>query len=142
MSQSQATLKSITGISPTDLAYPYGLYDSTVVSAAKQYYSAARGVEDGYNSVDNFNPYDLKVQNVYDTTTTAQIADWVAQAQATNTWLILVYHSVDDNPNPATDAGIYNVTTAQFSSELAAIKASGVKVETMQQALQEVTPQL
>jgi peptidoglycan/xylan/chitin deacetylase (PgdA/CDA1 family) len=143
MSQSQATLKSITGVSPTDLAYPYGLYNTAVVSAAKQYYTAARGVEEGFNSKDNFNPYDLKVQNIYDTTTTAQVADWVAQAKATDTWLILVYHSVDNDPNPLTDAGIYNITTTQFSDQLAAIKAAGVTVgTTIQQALQQLTPQL
>ena len=58
------------------------------------------------------------------TTTTAQVADWVAQAQATNTWLIIVYHSVSATP---TDAN--NVTPTQLDSQLAAIKASGVKVE-------------
>jgi peptidoglycan/xylan/chitin deacetylase (PgdA/CDA1 family) len=139
MSQSQATLKTITGTSPTDLAYPYGLYNSAVIAATKPYYVAARGVEDGLNSKDNFNAYDLKVQNVYNTTTTAQIADWVSQAQATDTWLILVYHSV--NPNAGT-SGIYNVTPTQLTAQLNAIKSSGIKVETMKQGLATVTPQL
>ena len=142
LSGSQKALKKITGTSPTDLAYPYGLWNSTVISATEKYYTAARGVEDGYNSKDTFNQYDLKVQNIYDTTTTAQVADWVAQAKATNTWLIFVYHSVDNDPSAATDAGIYNVTTAQFSAQLAAIKASGVSVVTMKQGLADVTPQL
>ncbi len=142
MSGSQSTLESITGHPVTDIAYPYGLYNTSVISAAKADYTAARGVEDGYNSKDNFNVYDLKVQNVYNTTTTAQIADWVAQAQATNTWLILVYHSVDPDVNSTIDGGIYNVTPDQLNDQLAAIKASGVTVETMQQALAELTPQV
>lgn len=126
----------------TDFAYPYGLYDNSVTAAVEQYYGAARGIEDGLNSKDNFNRYDLKVQNIFDTTTTAQVADWIAQAQATNTWLILCYHSVDPNVNNPVDSGIYNITPAQLSPQLAAIKASGITVETMSQALNEITPQL
>jgi peptidoglycan/xylan/chitin deacetylase (PgdA/CDA1 family) len=139
MAPSQTTLQNITGAKVNDMAYPYGLYNTAVLTATEKVYTAARGVEDGYNSKDNFNPFDLKVQNVDDTTTTAQIADWVAQAQATNTWLILVYHSV--NPDAAT-AGQYNVTPTQLNEQLAAIKSSGISVVTMAQALAELTPQL
>jgi peptidoglycan/xylan/chitin deacetylase (PgdA/CDA1 family) len=142
MSQSQTTLQSITGSKVTDMAYPYGLYNTATLSATKAYYSGARGVEDGYNSIDNFNAYDLKAQNVYNTTTTAQIADWVAQAKATNTWLVLVYHSVDPDTTSAIDGGIYNVTPTQLNDQLAAIKSSGISVVTMSQAMAEVTPQL
>jgi peptidoglycan/xylan/chitin deacetylase (PgdA/CDA1 family) len=142
LSQSKTTLQTLTGTPVTDLAYPYGEYNASVVAQVKAYYSAARGVEDGLNSKDNFNAYDLKVQNVFDYTTTAQIADWVAQAQATNTWLILCYHSADPNVNNVLDGGLYNVTPTQLTSELAAIKSSGVTVETMSQALAEVEAQL
>lgn len=139
---SQAKLESIIGTPVTDLAYPYGLYDNSVISATKTVYSSARGVEEGLNSKDNFNPYDIKVQNIYSSTTTAQIADWVAQAQVTKTWLVLVYHSVDPNTNSPIDGGIYNITPTQLNQQLAAIKSAGVKVETMKQALSEITPQL
>jgi len=142
LSQSQATLKSITGTAITGFAYPYGLYNTSVISAVKSYYSAARGVESGLNSKDNYNAYDLKVEDVYDTTTTAQVADWVAQAQATDTWLILVYHSVDSNNASTFDGGQYNVTPTQLGAQLAAIKASGIIVETMSKAAAEINPQL
>ena len=142
LSQSQTTLKTLTGAAVTDFAYPYGEYNSAVTAQVKTYYSSARGVEDGLNSMDNFNAYDLKVQNVFDYTTTAQIADWIAQAKATNTWLILCYHSADPNVNNVLDGGLYNVTPTQLTSELAAVKSSGVAVETMSQALAEVEAQL
>jgi peptidoglycan/xylan/chitin deacetylase (PgdA/CDA1 family) len=142
LSQSQTKLDNITGFKPTDIAYPYGLYNTAVQTATKSYYTGARGVEDGLNSKDNFNAYDLKVQNVYDTTTTAQVADWVKQAQTTDTWLILVYHAVDPNNNSTVDGGEYNVTPTQLTAQLAAIKASGIKVETMQAALTETESQL
>lgn len=138
LSQSKTQLQNWIGAPVTDMAFPNGLYNKAIVTQTKKYYTGARGVEDGLNSKDNFNPYDIKVQNVFNTTTTAQIADWVKQAQATNTWLVLVYHSV----NPSTNSGIYNVTPTQLDSQLAAVKASGVAVATMQQALKELTAQL
>ncbi|MFI5240397.1 MAG: polysaccharide deacetylase family protein [Candidatus Saccharimonadia bacterium] len=142
LAQSQSVLAAWIGLPVTDLAYPLGLYTSSIEGQVKTYYTAARGVEDGLNSKDNFNIYDIKAQNVYDTTTTAQISDWVAQAQATNTWLVLVYHSVDPNTASPIDGGIYNITPSQLDSQLAAIKTSGIQVETMQQAIQEIAPQL
>jgi peptidoglycan/xylan/chitin deacetylase (PgdA/CDA1 family) len=138
MAPSQSILQSIIGAPVTDLAYPYGTYNSSVVSAAQAVYAAARGVEDGFNSKDNYNLYNIKAQNVYNTTTASQISDWIYQAKLTNTWLVLVYHSV----NPDTSAGIYNVTPSQLDQQLSAIQSSGIKVETMKQAIADITPQL
>ena len=142
LSQSQSTLQSLVGVPVTDIAYPYGEYNTTVQTQTAKYYTGARGVEDGLNSKDNFNAYDLKVQNVYNTTTTAQVADWVKQAQATNTWLIIVYHSVDLTSNSFDGTSIYNVTPTQLTDQLSTIKSSGVVVETMKQALAEAEPQV
>jgi uncharacterized repeat protein (TIGR02543 family) len=142
MTASQSTLKTDTGESITDFAYPYGLYNTNVMSAAQAVYSSARGVESGLNSKDNFSLYDLKVEDVYTTTTTAQVADWVAQAQATKTWLILVYHGVDANTADPVDGDIYDVPPAQLGPQLAAIKASGITVDTISKALTAVLPQV
>jgi peptidoglycan/xylan/chitin deacetylase (PgdA/CDA1 family) len=142
LSQSQTQLQQWIGAPVTDLAFPNGLYNKAIVTDTAKYYTGSRGVEDGLNSKDNFNVYDIKVQNVYNTTTTAQVADWVAQAQATKTWLVLVYHSIDPDLSNPVDSGIYNITPTQLDSQLAAVKSSGVTVETMQQAIAEVKPQL
>lgn len=141
LSQSQSTLEGWIGAPVTDMAYPYGMYNAAVQTATAKYYSGARGVEVGLNSKDSFNAMDIKVENIYDTTTTAQVADWVAQAQATKTWLVFVYHSVDPSSTPF-GGEQYNVTPTQLSAQLAAIKSSGITVETMKQALAEVESQL
>jgi peptidoglycan/xylan/chitin deacetylase (PgdA/CDA1 family) len=138
LSQSKTVLQQLIGAPVTDLAFPNGLYNQGIINTTKNYYAASRGVEDGLNSKDNFNMYDIKVQNVYNTTTTAQIADWVKQAESTKTWLVLVYHAV----NPSTSAGIYSVTPAQLDAQLSAIKSSGAPVLTLKKALAEITPQL
>ena len=142
LTQSKATLQADTGESVTDFAYPYGLYNANVMKAAETVYSSARGVESGLNSKDNFNQYDLKAEDIYTTTTTAQVADWVAQAQATNTWLIFVFHGVDANTTNSVDGDIYDVTPTQLTAEIAAIKASGVTVDTLGKALASVDAQM
>ncbi len=136
LSASQAQLQTWIGMPVTNFAFPYGLYNQAIINQAKVYYAASRGVEYGLNSKDNFNAYDIKVQNINSSTTTAQIADWVAQAQATKTWLVLVYHSVDTSGNE------YNITPTQLDNQLSVIKTSGITVLTMQQALAEIKLQL
>jgi peptidoglycan/xylan/chitin deacetylase (PgdA/CDA1 family) len=140
LSASQLQLQTWIGTPVTDVAFPYGLYNKAIINQTKIYYAASRGVEYGLNSKDKFNAYDIKVQNIYNTTTTAQVADWVAQAQTTKTWLVLVYHSID--AANSINSGAYNVTPAQLDSQLLTIKNSGVTVLTMQQALVEIKPQL
>jgi peptidoglycan/xylan/chitin deacetylase (PgdA/CDA1 family) len=138
LSQSKASLQSWTGATVTDFASPYGSVDQNTITQIKKYYASHRGVVAGFNSKNYFNPYDIKVQDITSTTSLSQLQAWVAQAQATNTWLVLVYHQVSDDPA----AGDYNTPPAQLDAQLSAIKNSGVTVETVAQALAELKPQL
>lgn len=140
LSQSQATLRQLFGSNAaSDFASPYGQYNYPVVTAIKKYYRSHRSIDAGFNSRDGFDPYDIRVQNVNSDTTPAEVAGWVNHAIATKTWLVLVYHGVEDQI-PAGDP--YTVSTSDLDTELAQIKASGVKVVTMNAALDEITPQL
>jgi peptidoglycan/xylan/chitin deacetylase (PgdA/CDA1 family) len=140
LSQSQTTLRQLFGSNAaTDFASPYGQYNYSVIAAIKQYYSSHRSVDAGFNSKDTFDPYDILVQNVNSDTTPAEVAGWVNHAIATKTWLVLVYHGVEDQV-PAGDQ--YTVATSDLDTELGQIKASGIKVVTMNAAVNEITPQL
>ncbi len=139
LSNSQASLRQWFG--PTvanNFATPYGEYNSTVLTEIKKFYRSHRGVEGGFNSKDNFDIYDIKVQNITSNTTPAQVQAWVNQAITNKTWLVLVYHEIGANIG----GDIYNTTTADLDQELNAIKQSGVAVETVEQALNEILPQL
>jgi peptidoglycan/xylan/chitin deacetylase (PgdA/CDA1 family) len=138
LSNSKTSLQSWTGQTVTDFATPYGSYDQNVINNVKKYYSSQRGVVAGFNSKNYFNIYDIKVQDIETNTTLAQIQSWIAQAQATNTWLVLVYHQVTTDPN----AGDYNTTPADLDAQFNAIQNSGIAVETVAQALSEIKPQL
>lgn len=138
LKNSQVFLQNLLGVPVTDFASPYGSYNQQVITDADKYYKSHRGVQAGYNAKNNLDANNLMVQNLLSTTTLAQVQAWLAEAKATNTWLILVYHQVD----PSTASGDYNTYPADFDAQMAAIKASGMAVETVSQALQEVQSQL
>ena len=121
-----------------NFATPYGAYNATVVNEIKKKYRSHRSTDVGYNSKDSFDIYNIKVQNVTNTTTPAIVQAWVNHAIATNTWLVLVYHEVDAGAADPT----YAVTPENLDAELNIIKQSGVAVVTVNQALDEILPQL
>ncbi len=133
---SQQYLESIIGQPVRNFASPYGDYNASVNNIIDNYYQAHRSVDEGYNSKDNFNAYRLRVQNILNTTTVAEIQGWVNHAKATNTWLILVYHRV------AANAGPFDTFTNDFAPQMQAIQDSGITVKTYQDALTEVKAQL
>lgn len=140
LADSQVALRTLFGSTvATDFASPYGAYNDSVVAAIKQYYNSHRSVDVGFNSKDNFDPYNILVQDVDISTTSAQVQAWVDKAKAQKTWLVLVYHNVEKRP-AASDT--YAVSTANLDRELSYIKSSGISVQTMQQALNTITPQL
>lgn len=136
LSHSKNYLEQITGQPITSFASPYGDYSPSVITEIKKYYTSHRSVDEGYNSQDNFDAYNLRVQNILDTTTAAEVASWIAHAQADNTWLILVFHRVANDPGP------YDTYTQVFAEQLKAISDSGITVKTMGSALDEVSSQL
>jgi peptidoglycan/xylan/chitin deacetylase (PgdA/CDA1 family) len=119
-----------------DYASPYGAYNATTIAAIKNYYLSQRTVDDGYNSISNFDQYTLQVKHLFNTTTPAEVAGWIAQAKADKTWLILVFHQVD----PDTSLEPYGVTPTDFDSMMQAIQTSGVPGVTTKQALDELLP--
>jgi peptidoglycan/xylan/chitin deacetylase (PgdA/CDA1 family) len=121
-----------------DFATPFGEYNSSVLTEIKKYYRSHRSVEEGFNSKDNFDIYDIKVQNILYTTTAAQVQAWVEQAQRDHTWLVLVYHEVAT----AVEDPTYSISPADLDAQLAAIKAKGIAVKTLGAALDEIAAQL
>jgi len=138
LKNSQTALQNWLGVPITNYAAPYGAYNQQIVTDAQKYYQTYRGVQAGYNAKNNFDTMNLKVQNIVSTTTVAEVQAWLQQAAATNTWLILVYHQID----PSTASGDYNTYPSDFDAQMAAVKASGIAVETVAQAMNEIRPQL
>jgi peptidoglycan/xylan/chitin deacetylase (PgdA/CDA1 family) len=136
LTHSKEYLQSLTGSPIDNFASPYGDYNATVNTEIMKYYRSHRTVNEGYNSKDNFDIYQLRVQNMLSTTTIAEFQSWLNQAAATNTWLILVYHRVANDPTT------YETYISDFQQQMAALSASGLTVKTYNDALNEVVPQL
>jgi len=135
LGHSKQYLEALIGQPVKNFASPFGDYNTNVNSVIDDYYQAHRTVDEGYNSKDNFDPYRLRVQNILSTTTAAEVKAWTEQAQADNTWLILVYHRIADDP------GEFDSNIATFTQHLQAIQQTGIAVETFQDALVEVKAQ-
>jgi peptidoglycan/xylan/chitin deacetylase (PgdA/CDA1 family) len=120
----------------TDFAAPYGSYNATITKAASGLYQTARSTDTGFNSADQFHPYQLKVENVRNDTPPERIQTWLDTAKANHVWLILVYHQVDGS------GGEYARKPSDFEADLQKIVASGIPVKTMHDAYAEIQPQL
>ena len=136
LSQSQQTLQSLFGVPITDFATPEGAYDAQVLAAIQTYYASHRSVDVGYNSKDNFNPYNIRAQSITSTTTISDIQSWIAQAQQNKTWLVLVFHGVDNSGDP------YSITPRNLNTVLTNISNAHLPVVTVAQALSELKPQV
>ncbi len=120
-----------------NFATPFGAYNATSLTEIKKLYGSHRSTDVGFNSKDSLDVYNIKVQNITNTTTPAQVQTWVNQAIADGTWLVLVYHEVTANAEDPT----YAVTPTNLDLELNYIKQSGISVQTVQQALNEIKAQ-
>lgn len=102
------------GLNVTNFASPFGAYDNATVTEILKYYKSHRAFQD--RDALNTTPYNkaiLMVQDVNDTTTTAQVQAWVDQAIAEKRWLILVFHDTAAAKNPNYE---YTVTTANLTT--------------------------
>ncbi len=139
LENSRNTLQQMFGVSVAEsIASPYGSYSAATVAAIKQVYQSHRTTDIGYNSKDNFNPYNILIQHINTDTTPEEVATWIAKAKAEKTWLVLVYHKVM-NGGTADD---YAVTPSDLDTELNMIKASGIEVKTISQALAVLQSQM
>lgn len=137
LSNSKTFLESIVGKGNVKhFATPYGDYSFNVLSTISDYYQSNRNTDAGYNYKDNFDIYNIRVQNMTPTTTFTEFKAWVDKAIADKTWLVIVYHRVASDPEP------YDVLPNQFELQMEYLDNSGIAVKTVSDALAEILPQI
>ena len=136
LGHSQAYLQQLTGQPVRNYISPFGSYNDFSLQFVKKYYRSHRTTDEGYNSKENFDQYRIIVQNMENTTTMAQYKSWVDEAIKDKAWLMLVYHRV------ASDPTLYDTPLADFQPQLQYLKDKGIAVETTDQALDELIPQV
>jgi peptidoglycan/xylan/chitin deacetylase (PgdA/CDA1 family) len=144
LASSKTTLTNIVGEGQVmSFATPYGAYNANVIAAVKAAgYTNHRSVDVGYNTKSDLDPYNIKVQNMLATTTTAEFQDWVDTARAGNYWLVVVYHGITDNLDTGDPGDAYSTTPALFEQQLNVIRRSGLAVVRVDAALKELAPQI
>jgi peptidoglycan/xylan/chitin deacetylase (PgdA/CDA1 family) len=134
---SQQYLQSITGQSVRNFISPFGAYNDTVVNAIRQVYRSHRTTDEGYNTPDNFDQYRLLAQNMNPSTTMAQYESYIQQTIKDKSWLVLVYHRI-----ATSSLEDFDTPYADFDPQMSYLKNSGAAVLTMDQALDEIIPQI
>lgn len=127
--RANTAIQTAAGVLPKTCAYPNGDNDATVRAVAAKYFTGCRTTTGGSNPITNPVRFQLKVVNVSQTTTAAQIQSWLTEAKRPGRWVIFVYHRVG-TPVEAED-----VTAQAFTQQVALFKASGVPVRTTAQVL-------
>jgi peptidoglycan/xylan/chitin deacetylase (PgdA/CDA1 family) len=136
LAQSKLYLERYVGGIVTDIAAPYGAYNAATTTQIKKYYRSQRTSDVGFNTKTNFNQYQLRSQYLTPDTSIEQFRLWLTTARTEKSWLILMYHNVDYS------GSAYSVTPEVLATQLAEIRESGLTVKTVNQALEEILPQL
>ena len=139
LTHSQSYLQGLTGQKVDNFLTPLGEYNDAVLNGIKLYYRSHRPTDEGFNTKENFDQYRLKVVNMMPTTTLAQFQSWVNQAIKDKSWLVIVYHQIVPAGGTFQD---FDTPQADFKPQLDVLKNSGVAIETWDNALNELLPQM
>lgn len=134
----KSSLQNIFGVqTPINaVATPYGSYTSPKVDTILQYATSHRTTDGELNTKANFDVRQIHARLITPSTTAAVLKSWIAEAVSEHAWLVLVYHNISTSTANLTDEEAnYNVTPAVFKKHLAAIKQSGLSVQTVAQAI-------
>lgn len=124
------------GIETLDFASPYGKYDQTISPLIQKLNRSHRGTQSGVNTKQNFDQYNLLALFVRKETTETQIKEMIQKTKESNGWLILIYHHIE-----ASDS-LFAVDKMTFESHMNIVNDSGISVQTVSGALDELAPQL
>lgn len=127
---SKKYIEGLIGKPVTTIAYPYGAENKLVEARV-----AAAGYIGGRNSIDagmngkTINPYNLSSYATERNSSIANIKKSIDAAKANGTWYILTFHEIKANGDQ------YSNTPAQLQQIVDYIKASGIKVVTVEEGL-------
>lgn len=138
LEQSKNEIAKLVGKDIKDFASPLNRQNAEVVEEVKKYYRSHRNTdadidtlyEGSFNMRDNFNPYQISAFSVRRTTTPEQITRFINAAKERNAWIVLIYHQIEDESDD-----YYAVSPSQLDAQMTAIKASGIRVVTMEEAI-------
>ncbi len=136
ISQSKADIQNYLDITPKNFATPYGEYNEETKNQIKRHFRSHRSVDVGYNTKDNFDILNIKAMSTTNNTLPETVLGWVDEAIRDKAWLVLVYHDIVDG------GGTWTNTPAHMQAVLDGIASRDISVKTIDQALDEIEPQI
>jgi len=136
LAESDRALEQLLGRPMDIFATPYCAWNQNVAAAAKRYYTSMRNCDADVNRRGSFDPWNIRSVIVTNTTTPAQIQQWLDRARADRAWLVLVYHEV----RPVAD-NTFSITPEALRSHMQLVRDSGLAVVTTRTALAEIRSQ-
>jgi peptidoglycan/xylan/chitin deacetylase (PgdA/CDA1 family) len=141
LQQSQQALRQRFNTPAEDFASPYGHTDARTIGFIQEYYRSHRNTAGDYRAVptnvnlpQNFDRYNIIGVTVRRDTTVADLKRLVDYAKATNGWLVLTYHQVDDGPSD------FGLDPDALDKQFAYLGSTDVRIVTMGQVLDTVAP--
>lgn len=135
LADSRKALEALTGSPVEDLASPYGDSSTEVREEIRSRYRSHRSVVGRHNLVEFLDLSNLEARLIEDTTTPAEVEQWIAEAEAEGGWLILIFHDISEKPNE------FDTTPEHFRAMVDAVARSGLTVRTIAEARREVLAQ-
>ncbi|MFH1353930.1 MAG: polysaccharide deacetylase family protein [bacterium] len=116
-------------LNTTTLVYPGGAFNDDVVRAASKYYTAARTIKKGLESLPPRDALRLKVKKNYSRNNFSVLKAnlRVLWAYLTNSWIIETFHMIDDDDQQM----VHTVKTSDFSNHLAFVSRLPIQVKTI-----------
>ncbi len=115
-------------------AYPFGSYTATTIQIVKNAgFTSAAATIDGHVTLSS-DPYQLERRPVNSNISLTQLKQWIDQADANNTWLILGIHDV----LPSCGSNLYCTTTTTFNAMIDYLVQKGVPVVTTAEGIQSL----
>jgi hypothetical protein len=118
------------GLTIKNFAFPFGAYNAELVYRGRMYYRSLRVYELGDNPQGVFVPHEPKVRSVINTTTLAEVQDWLTEAKANGRWVILAFHTIAETGDDA-----YYITPGMFKDIADLVASSGMPAVTYDRGL-------
>lgn len=109
---------------------PCGIETKLMQEIVKKNYASLRTSEPGFNPLPVTEPYHLLVQTMRTTITLKQVKAWIQEAEKTHTWLIIMFHQVDESKRE------YSVTPSLLQSILKELETSDIHIVSPSEVLQ------
>jgi len=136
LKNSQDFLENLIKHPVPDFAAPYGSVSYDAVKLIKQFYKTNRSVTFGFNTKNTFDPFKIKALAISASTSFAAVKQFLENTSKHHVWAVLVYHRIGGEANQT------NISVAEFETHLQEIQKQNLTILTLQQALQELLPQI